>query len=80
MAGLTRHTGAGDRPVYTPHGYGSSLRVPAPAVLDSGIAGLRSSGAIDSGAAASGDPGVTHEVTTQQEDAQSCKIDLNLRL
>jgi hypothetical protein len=75
MAGLTRHAGA-DRPVYSPHGYGSSSRAPAPAVLDSGIAGLRWSGAVDSGAAASGDP----EVPTQEEEAQSCKIDLNLRL
>ncbi|XP_066351398.1 zinc finger protein 1-like [Miscanthus floridulus] len=83
MAGLTRHTSV-DRPFYMPHGYGygSSSRSPAPAVLDSGMAGLQWSGAVDSGAAAaaSGDPGVTHEVTTQQEDAQSCKIDLNLRL
>ncbi|CAD6265666.1 unnamed protein product [Miscanthus lutarioriparius] len=83
MAGLTRHTSV-DRPFYMPHGhgYGSSSRAPAPAVLDSGMAGLQWSGAVDSGAAAaaSGDPGVTHEVTTQQEDAQSCKIDLNLRL
>jgi hypothetical protein len=83
MAGLTRHTSV-DLPFYTPHGYGygSSSRAPAPAVLDSGMARLQWSGAVDSGAAAaaSGDPGVTHEVTTQQEDAQSCKIDLNLRL
>ncbi|CAD6246317.1 unnamed protein product [Miscanthus lutarioriparius] len=75
MAGLTRHAGA-DRPVYTPHGYGSSSRPPAPAVLDSGIAGLRWSAAVDSGAAASSDP----EVPTKEEEAQSCKIDLNLRL
>ncbi|XP_066324023.1 zinc finger protein 1-like [Miscanthus floridulus] len=81
MAGLTRHTSV-HRPFYTPHGYGygSSSRAPAPGVLDSGMAGLQWSGAVDSDAAASGDPGVTHEVTTQQEDAQSCKIDLNLRL
>ncbi|CAD6341600.1 unnamed protein product [Miscanthus lutarioriparius] len=80
MAGLTRHTGA-DRPVYTPHGYGygsgSSSRAPAPAVLDSTMSGLRWSGAVDSGAAASG----AHEVPTQEEEEeQSCKIDLNLRL
>jgi hypothetical protein len=78
MAGLTRHTGA-DRPAYTPpgYGYGSSSRAPAPAVLDSTMAGLRWSGAVDSGAAASG----THEVPTQQEEEeQSSKIDLNLRL
>ena len=77
MAGLTRHIGA-DRPVYSPHGYGSgsSSRAPAPAVLDSTMAGLRWSGAVDSGAAASG----AHEVPTQEEEAQSCKIDLNLRL
>ncbi|CAD6341625.1 unnamed protein product [Miscanthus lutarioriparius] len=75
MAGLTRHIGA-DRPVYSPHGYGSSSRAPAPAVLDSTMAGLRWSGAVDSGAAASG----AHEVPTQEEEAQSCKIDLNLKL
>lgn len=82
MAGLTRHTGA-DRPVYAPPGYGygsSSSRAPAPAVLDSGMAGLRWSGAVDSGAAANSDPSVANEVPTQEEEAQSCKIDLNLRL
>ncbi|KAG0536014.1 hypothetical protein BDA96_03G028000 [Sorghum bicolor] len=86
MAGLTRHTGA-DLPVYTPHGYGygSSSRAPAPAVLDSTMAGLRWSGTVvDSGAGASSDHGVVeHEGPTQQEEEkeeQSCKIDLNLKL
>eukprot|EP00267_Zea_mays_P039491 XP_008678504.1 zinc finger protein GIS [Zea mays] len=82
MAGLTRRTGADDRTVYAPHGYGSSSKAPAPAVLDSGLSGLRWSGAaVDSGAAASGDPGVAqHEAPTQHEEAKSCKIDLDLRL
>ena len=69
MAGLARH----DRPAYPPHGYGystSSSRAPAPAptVLDSGMPGLRWVG------------GEAQEEGQQEEEAQSCKIDLNLRL
>ncbi|XP_022683031.1 zinc finger protein 3-like [Setaria italica] len=81
MAGLARHAGA-ERPVYAPHGYGysTSSRAPSPAVLDSGMAGLRWAG-VANGASAGGDNGVAREATTsQQEEAQSCKIDLNLRL
>ncbi|OEL31215.1 hypothetical protein BAE44_0007766 [Dichanthelium oligosanthes] len=68
MAGLARHAGA-ERPVYAPpgYGYGAPSRAPSPAVLDSGMAGLRWAG-------------VAHEVPQQQEEGQSCKIDLNLRL
>jgi hypothetical protein len=75
MAGLAR-------PVYVPHGYGygASSRAPSPAVLDSGMSGLRWTSIAD-GASAGGDNGVAREATTsQQEEAPSCKIDLNLRL
>ncbi|PUZ66173.1 hypothetical protein GQ55_3G285500 [Panicum hallii var. hallii] len=82
MPGLARHAGA-ERPIYAPHGYGygygASSRAPSPAVLDSGMAGLRWAG-VASGASAGGDNGAAHEVTQQQEESQSCKIDLNLRL
>jgi len=82
MPGLARHAGA-ERPVYAPHGYGgygASSRTPAsPAVLDTGMAGLRWAG-VASGASAGVDNGGAHDVTQQQEEAQSCKIDLNLRL
>ncbi|RLN05226.1 hypothetical protein C2845_PM13G20060 [Panicum miliaceum] len=75
IAGLARH----DRSAYPPHGYGystSSSRAPAPAptVLDSGMPGLRWVGV------AGGDHGVAQEKGQQEEEAQSCKIDLNLRL
>ncbi|CAL5013502.1 unnamed protein product [Urochloa decumbens] len=80
MAGLSRHAGAGaERPVYAPpHGYGysASSRAPSPAVLDSGMDGLRWAGVSNGG-----DNSVAREVVPpQQEEAQSCKIDLNLRL
>ncbi|KAG2547584.1 uncharacterized protein LOC120648549 [Panicum virgatum] len=82
MPGLARHAGA-ERPVYAPHGYGgygASSRAPAsPAVLDTGMAGLRWAG-VASGASAGVNNGGAHDVTQQQEEAQSCKIDLNLRL
>ncbi|CAL5001180.1 unnamed protein product [Urochloa decumbens] len=77
MAGLARHAGA-ERPVYAPpHGYGysASTRAPSPAVLDSGMDGPRWAGVSNGG-----DSSVAREVTPQQEEAQSCKIDLNLRL
>ncbi|CAN6328579.1 unnamed protein product [Urochloa humidicola] len=85
MAGLARHAGA-ERPVYgAPHvgyGYGAS-RAPSPAVLDSGMAGLQWAGGVanDGASAAGGDNvAVAREVAPQQEEAQGCKIDLNLRL
>ncbi|CAO2207270.1 unnamed protein product [Urochloa humidicola] len=79
MAGLARHAGA-ERPVVyaPPHGYGysASSRAPSPAVLDSGMAGLRWAAGVANGG---GDNGVVaREVAPQQEEAQ--KIDLNLRL
>ncbi|KAJ1283974.1 hypothetical protein BS78_03G168800 [Paspalum vaginatum] len=79
MAGHTRHSGA-DRPVYAPPGYlyAASSSAPAPAVLDSGMAGLRWTGVVGNAATAGGDNGVKDEVKTEEE--QSCTIDLNLRL
>ncbi|CAO2206391.1 unnamed protein product [Urochloa humidicola] len=85
MAGLARHAGA-ERPVYAPppggNGYGASSRAPSPAVLDSGMAGLRwADGVTNGGSAGGADNGVVAgELAPQQEEAQSCKIDLNLRL
>ncbi|XP_039827101.1 zinc finger protein 6-like [Panicum virgatum] len=80
MPGLARYAGA-ERPVYAPpgYGYGASSRAPSPAVLDSGMAGLRWAG-VASGASAGIDNGGAQEVTQQQEEAQSGNIDLNLRL
>jgi hypothetical protein len=81
MAGLDHHAGA-ERPFYAPrgYGYGASSRAPSPPVLDSGMAELRWAG-VATGASAGGDSGVAREVTTsQQEEAQTCTIDLNLRL
>ncbi|XP_062191252.1 zinc finger protein GIS3-like [Phragmites australis] len=78
MAGFARHAGA-DHPVYAPHtyGYGASSRAPAPAVLDSGMIGLQWAGVV--GGANADDNGVAaNEV--QAQEAQSFKIDLNLRL
>ncbi|CAL4940861.1 unnamed protein product [Urochloa decumbens] len=81
MAGLTRHAGA-ERPVYAPHGgYDASSRGPSPAVLNSGMPGLRWAGIASDAPVASGGTGiVAREVAPQEEDAQSCKIDLNLKL
>ncbi|CAN6360429.1 unnamed protein product [Urochloa humidicola] len=87
MAGLARHAGA-ERPVYAPaphggYGYGASRRAPSPAVLDSGMAGLQWAGGVanDGASVAAGDnDAVAREVAPQQEEAQGCKIDLNLRL
>ncbi|KAJ1268332.1 hypothetical protein BS78_07G126700 [Paspalum vaginatum] len=79
MPGLTRHSRV-DRPVYAPQGYvyGASSSAPAPAVLDSGMAGLRWTGVV--GNAATGgasDNGVTDEV---KKEEQNCTVDLDLRL
>ncbi|CAO2187750.1 unnamed protein product [Urochloa humidicola] len=85
MAGLTaRHAGA-ERPIYAPphggYGHGASSRAPSPTVLDSGMAGLRWASVANGGSAGGGDNDVVaREVVPQQEEAQSCKIDLNLRL
>ncbi|CAL4997953.1 unnamed protein product [Urochloa decumbens] len=82
MAGLARHAGA-ERPVYAPPhgGYGTSSRAPSPAVLNSATPGLRWAGIANDAPVASGNTGiVAREMAPQEEDAQSCKIDLNLRL
>jgi len=72
MPGLARYAPPG-------YGYGASSRAPSPAVLDSGMAGLRWAG-VASGASAGIDNVGAQEVTQQQEEAQSGNIDLNLRL
>ncbi|CAO2163692.1 unnamed protein product [Urochloa humidicola] len=85
MAGFAaRHAGA-ERPVCAPphggYGFGATTRAPSPAVLDSGMAGLRWAGVANGGSAGGGDNDVgAREVEPQEEEAQSCKIDLNLRL
>ncbi|CAL4932512.1 unnamed protein product [Urochloa decumbens] len=69
-------------PFYGGYGYGgTSSRAASLAVLDSGMAELRWAGITNGGCAAAGNNGVVaREVAPQQEEGQSCKIDMNLRL